>query len=424
MNKRPRLLLLSAVWPFPGHSGQQQRVYYKLKAFRERFHVTFLTFAPAEQQAAVRARLLSLCDEALVLPSCYHQSTLGKVWHRLRGGLNTVRTGLKFSNYVIGRVELSPQRVARVLQGRQFDCGVFEYWHAAASVEAFHRHGIPCVLDMHDVLWQSYRRQLAAKRWLPGPLRDRAVRRYRAREEAAWEAFDALIAINAAEQAYVREQLPHKRLFYAPMGVDLEQWPYSWQPAAPPRVAYYGGLGSPHNRRDALRCYEEIMPRVWDRCPRVELWLVGSNPPPSICALVDEDERVHVTGYVEDVQSVLRTMTAVLCPWTGRYGFRSRLVEVMALGVPVVATPDAVYGMNLEVGKGLFLGNDDKELAQFTLEVIGDSHFAEQQSKLAQRQIKQQFSYGQTYARLASQLLTFTQEFQDIRSLSVPATAR
>ena len=43
MSKKTRLLILSAVYPFPRNSGQQQRVYYKLRALRADFHITFLT---------------------------------------------------------------------------------------------------------------------------------------------------------------------------------------------------------------------------------------------------------------------------------------------------------------------------------------------------------------------------------------------
>jgi glycosyltransferase involved in cell wall biosynthesis len=218
-----------------------------------------------------------------------------------------------------------------------------------------------------------------------------------------------LITINAAEHAYVEERLPDKPLFYAPMGIDLEQWPYSWRPAEPPWVAYYGGLGSPHNRRDALRCYEEIMPRVWEQRPEVELWLVGSNPPPEMRTLDEEDARVHVTGYVEEVQEVLRTMTAVLCPWRGRYGFRSRLIEVMALGVPVVASPDAVYGMNLPDGEGLLLGKTDRDLADHLLALLTDESHAGAQSQQARRRVEEMYSFITTYERLANDLFRWLQ---------------
>ena len=66
---RPRLLVISAVLPFPGQSGQQQRVLNKIIAFRETFHTTFLTFSEAANRQSVQSRLLDFCDDAVVLPS-------------------------------------------------------------------------------------------------------------------------------------------------------------------------------------------------------------------------------------------------------------------------------------------------------------------------------------------------------------------
>src|SRR5262249_29035716 len=154
-----------------------------------------------------------------------------------------------------------------------------------------------------------------------------------------------VIAINHEELNYLRSATPSTtKLFHAAMGVDLALWPYSWSPSGKPCLAYYGGLGSPHNQADALACYQRLMPEIWRRFPDAEFWIVGGNPPETIRAL-GSDSRVKVTGFVENVQPVLSRMSLLLCPWSGIFGFRSRLIEAMALGVPVVTSPDAVYGM-------------------------------------------------------------------------------
>jgi glycosyltransferase involved in cell wall biosynthesis len=256
---------------------------------------------------------------------------------------------------------------------------------------------------MHDILWQAYARGVDSRRLLPPWLWRWLIGRYRRAEERAWTAFDRLIAINHAEQTYVRRALPDApEVFYAPMGTDLRRWPYSWQPGEP-RLAYYGGLGTPHNQRAALRCAREIMPAVWRHAPQTELWLVGSNPPESLRALT-ADPRIKVTGFVEEVQEVLRTMTAVLCPWTGKYGFRSRLIEVMALGVPVIASADAVYGMDLTEGEGLFLSDDAHGFAKRALALLNDPAFAADQSRLARAQVQDCYSYEGTYVTLMDDL--------------------
>jgi polysaccharide biosynthesis protein PslH len=323
-------------------------------------------------------------------------------------------TGLKRSNYLIADVEFTAKRVAAAVQYRRFDCALFEYWHAVACTSALREKPIPVILDMHDILWQSYDRQLG--KWPCGLhwLKQRMVKRYRSREEQAWKAFDGIIAINSEEARYVRTVIPESvALFNTPMGTDLQKWPYSWEPATPPRIAYYGGLGSRHNQFDALRCYEGIMPHIWGEFPEAELWLVGSNPPGFIQSLAKHD-RVKVTGYIENVQDILKTMSVVICPWSGTYGFRSRLIEVMALGVPVVATPEAVFGMDLQAEEGLWLAETDQGLAALSGRLLASQELAIRQSKMARAQVETKFSFEATYGQLADNLCRFALAWADL----------
>ncbi len=412
--KRLKLLVLSQVLPFPRNSGQQQRVFYKLKALREFFHVTFVTTADQSKILDIRKNLLDYCDEAIIQPSIYSQNLLTKVWYRSIGAVYQLRTSLKFSNYKVGELEFSSNRLREILNLQEFDCALFEYWHAVNSVAVFHQKSIPCILDMHDILWRSFKRQIDVRAGLPKWWKRWAIAQYKMREEAAWAKFDGLIAINRAEYEYARSMVPSNvRMFYAPMGIDISQWPYSWQPAAPPRIAYYGGLGNRFNQRDALLCYRSIMPQIWNHIPNAELWLVGSQPSNVITTLPREEPRVHVTGFVEQVQEILKTMSLVLCPWSGTHGFRSRLVEVMALGVPVVSSSDAIYGMDMQVGQGIFTSETSDEMAKICLNLLKDRLLLDQQSNLAHQQIARKFNYQETYGQLAEDILSATYEIKN-----------
>lgn len=403
MSDRLRMLVLSHVRPFPRDTGQRQRVFYTLRSAREAFHLTFATTVNGDA-AEVRQRLGGECDEMILLPSRRSSSRAAGAWHKAAGAAYALGTGLKPSNYVIGRLEFAPARAATLLDRGEFDCVLFEYWHAAASVAPFRERGIPCILDMHDILWHSYAERLKHQRHAPLWLKRRALRNYKEREEDAWRKFDAVIAINREEQRYVRERVPAStEVFYGPMGTDITSWPYSWEPSRPPRLAFYGGMKNPANQRGALQCFQEVMPRVWRDFPEAEFWVVGGNPPDSIRAMT-ADPRVRVTGFVEDAPDVLRTMTAVLCPWSGTFGFRSRLIEVMALGVPVVATPDAVHGMELAEERGLLLGLNSDELAGQAARLLKEEGFARKQSRLARLQIEGGFTVEATYGRLVSEL--------------------
>jgi glycosyltransferase involved in cell wall biosynthesis len=371
------------------------------------FHLTFATTVTDEDRQEVKTELAKTCDDVILLRSLY-QGRVGKAKHRIIGTTKNLTAGLKFSNYLVGQLEFSSERLRSLLSDNHFDCVLLEYWHASNSMHVFRDKGIPCVLDMHNILWQSYIQQLkASSGQLLGVWNRFALAKYKAQEENAWSQFDAVIAINKQELKYVRAKVPETtEIFYGPMGTDLSLWHYSWNPGEAIRIGYYGGLSTPHNQRAALQCYNQIMPSVWSKYPQAELWLIGSNPPDSLRALTTDD-RVKVTGYIEEVQEVLQTMSLVVCPWSGTYGFRSRLIEVMALGVPLVASSDAVNGMELEDGRGLLLGHNDSDLVHHVLHLLRDKNYSRHQSHLAREQVELSYSIDNTYGRLTDQLRTW-----------------
>lgn len=409
---KPRILVISHVLPFPGNAGQQQRVYYKLVALREKFHITFLTFANEKSVENIQKKLMDYVDEAIVLSSLYSSNLFAKTLYRFIGFFYRIYTSLKLSNFIIGDLEFSPRRITKAIKNKNFDIVLFEYWHSVNTVNVFRKLKIPSVLDMHNILWQSYNRQLDEIHWLPSWIKKRYVENYRRKEEKAWTIFDGLIAINKAEFEYAKSRVREEiKLFYVPMGINLELWPYSWAPIEPPRVAYYGGLGSPHNQKDAYSCYRDILPIIWQENPAVELWIVGSNPPDWISNISKEDSRVNVTGYIEQVQDILKTMTLVLCPWSGTYGFRSRLVEVMALGIPVISSREAVFGMDLENGEGIYLINSLQHMANTANALLKNFDLSGEQSKLARKQVEKLYSYQSTYIQLAKDLLIYASNY-------------
>jgi glycosyltransferase involved in cell wall biosynthesis len=400
LETKPKLLIVSGVIPFPIKSGQQQRVFYTLKALHNSFDITFLSVVPEPKNIEIRDGLSELCDDVILLPSRYSGGFYRRFFLKAVGEAYAIAAGLKFSNFLIGKVELTPKRVAEAVGRRRFDLALFEYWHASDCVPLFREIGTPCVLDMHDILWESYKKYLDSKRSFPSFYRNYALKKYRACETAAWNLYDLIVAINPVERDEVRKAvLKAVKVAYVGMGTDLGAWPFSWEPKNPPRVGYYGGLGNPVRQREAMRCYEAIMPEVWGQVPNAELWIIGSDPPETIRSL-QKDARVKVTGYLERIQDALRTMSVLLCPFSGTFGFRSRLIETMALGVPVVATRDAGYGMDLDNGQGILLLNDDREMAQACLNLLNDPEFSVNQSKLARRQVENKFSYDATYGKL------------------------
>jgi glycosyltransferase involved in cell wall biosynthesis len=403
--QKKRVLVVSAVQPFPGDSGQQVRVRNTLRALGDFFVIDFLTTVDRSAVGGVEEELRALVDHPIVLASRTSGNLAMRGATKVAGEVYCWMTGLKPSNFRLGVIEFSKRRMETHCSPDDYDLVLFEYFHAVGSVPFFREGGVPCVLDMHDVLWRSWERQLHHTR---NPVRrlfrHRLVRKYKKREVTSWGSFDAVIAISAGEAEYVKREWPDIPVLTSPMGIETGEWQRAIEPARPPRVGYYGGMSNPYNQRDAMRCYRRIMPVVWERYPDAELWIVGGGAPTQFHELAKVDPRLHVTGFVANIQDILSTLSTVLCPFDGTFGFRSRLIEVMALGVPVVASPEAVYGMGLEEGRGVVLVGDDAEFAHAVCRFLCEPEFMQDQSHHARRQVELEFSFEATYGQLARDL--------------------
>ena len=133
-----------------------------------------------------------------------------------------LRTGLKKSNYSIGRLEFSRSRIRSAVNAGTYEAVLYEYFHAVDSVGLFREAGVPAILDMHNLLWKSLEQRFDDNSTSPAWFKSASVHRYRRRENPRGKYYDALIAINRREYDVVQARLrPSQKLFYAPMGTDL-----------------------------------------------------------------------------------------------------------------------------------------------------------------------------------------------------------
>ena len=86
---------------------------------------------------------------------------------------------------------------------------------------------------------------------------------------------------------------------------------------------------------DAVKWFaEEIFPRLLPRWPNLRFYIVGRSPPPAVQELAGE--RVVVTGTVPDVRPYLRHACVVVAPLRVARGIQNKVLEAMAMGLPVV----------------------------------------------------------------------------------------
>ncbi len=139
--------------------------------------------------------------------------------------------------------------------------------------------------------------------------------------------------------------------------------------------------------------------------PEVKLYLVGNAPPPELLALVSES--ITVTGRVPDVRPYLARAAAFVSPLRLGAGIKNKVLEALAMGCPVVATPLSVDGIAVTDGHDALIADNDG-LIDATLRVLQDADLRQKLSANARILIEAQYSWmrvGQMYEALYEQVI-------------------
>ncbi|PWH19831.1 MAG: glycosyl transferase family 1, partial [Ardenticatenia bacterium] len=132
-------------------------------------------------------------------------------------------------------------------------------------------------------------------------------------------------------------------------GVDLEHFRPADGPRVPETLVLSGKMSYHANITAVFYLVEEIMPRVWARRPGVRVQVVGAWPPRSVRRLAERfPGRVEVTGWVPDLRPYLQRARLAVAPLRYGAGIQNKVLEALACGTPVVATPQACSALQVQ----------------------------------------------------------------------------
>ncbi|MFX0196254.1 MAG: glycosyltransferase [Candidatus Hodarchaeota archaeon] len=175
--------------------------------------------------------------------------------------------------------------------------------------------------------------------------------------------FDGCVVVSPDDKQFIKSFLPELNVSVAANGVDCEYYkPYSSE-AGSNAIIFTGNMSYPPNVDAVLYFYNDIFPLIRSEIPQVELLVVGADPTKEIEEL-SLDGQVTVTGFVKDIRPYFHRSSVFVCPLRIGTGIKNKILEAMAMGVPIVATSLSIRGIEISPQEHIIIADDPLEFAK------------------------------------------------------------
>jgi polysaccharide biosynthesis protein PslH len=259
--------------------------------------------------------------------------------------------------------------VRRLLEQRSFDL-IFVHCSSVAQYVADVR-GTPKILDFGDMDSQKW---LEYADYKPFPLsagyRLEGIKLEREEKRLA-RLFDLCTATTRSEWATLERYGTARATDWFPNGVDSEYFSPTDESYDPDCVSFVGRMDYFPNQECVLDFCAHVLPRLREKRPGVKFIIVGADPSPAVRKL-SELPGVVVTGSVPDVRPYVRRSAMMVAPLNIARGTQNKILEAMAMGVPVVASRVAAQGVDAIPNEHFLVAGTHAECRAAVLRVLED----------------------------------------------------
>lgn len=385
-----KILFLCHRSPYPPQSGANIRAFNMIKWLSARHELTVLSIARSPDELAKGEGIRKYChhlEMGLISPF--------KAWLQAMG---CVFTGKPSSlGYFYVRQLRAVSR--RLISEEEFDL----IWVHSSSVAqyVFDAQGPYRVMDFVDIDSEKWLRYASQRNFPLSLVYLREGIKLRRYEKQLAVKFDECAVVAPAERKILESYGTNALVTVIPNGVDLDYFTNPREDYDPHSLVFLGRMDYFPNVDGITYLCREVLPLIRREIPEVKLAIVGSNPTRRIRRL-SAIPGVTVTGGVPDVRPYLQPAAVSVVPLRIAVGIQNKVLESMAMRVPVVASSQAFDGVDAVEGEHLLVDDTAQGFATKVLSLMRDATYRRQLSEAGRRRIQERYSWPSCLQRLDS----------------------
>lgn len=356
-----RILFVSQRVPYPPDRGDRITTYHEIRILARRHEVHVASLSDSEEEAAGVEELRKICKgvDVAILPPWRSKAQAALM------AASPLPATLPYY--------FSPALAAKVAY-RVATAGI-DLIHAFSSstaqyVDAFaHLPRVMQFADLDSIKWRQM-----AKMGKPPMAWVHAAEAVRLLwyERSIAHRYDRCLVVTEEERQEMIGWIPHVRSAVAENGVDIEYFAPRPGEAEEDHLVFVGVMDYFPNEEGMEFFCTEVLPLIQARRPGCRITIVGSRPTEKVLAL-GERPGVTVTGRVEDVRDFMAKASVAVVPLRLARGVQNKVLEAMAMGMPVVASEAAFRGVRARAGEHALVADEPGQMADHVVSLLEDA---------------------------------------------------
>lgn len=383
-----KLLFHANRFPYPPYRGDKLKIYNLALELSKKHELHLLTFLEEEQDLQYLPALEKLFKEIHIVPlpkTKAYWATVQSLWNQW-----PLQVSYFYHQEMMNTID-------QILQSHQFDAVHIQHLRLAPYWE--NRTEIPRILDLPDAFSLYWQRRMDIanffKKWVTS-FEYKRLKKY----EQHIRKFELALVCSVEDLTYLKEEQNLNNVALLRNGVNLTQFPlvpHNYE--LEKYIVFTGNMDYAPNVDAVLYFHEQIWPKIQEQLPEVEWIIAGQRPVKKVKALASK--KIHVTGFVENMAEIYEKASIVIAPLRIGAGTQNKVLEAMAMGVPVVSRHIGFKGLGIQSGQGVIEANESNKFAEKCIELLTDEKIRATTGRSGQEIIQQYNSWSKISETLA-----------------------
>lgn len=397
MTRKLDVLWVSHFAPYPPKGGAMQRSYNMLKECSSFSNIHFVSLMPRSKINAfykdyskgiseVSSALKEICTSVELV----EHGRDSRKFNKLVKGLRTAISRSPYDAVALANREF--KNLLSTLEKHEFD---LVYVDTVGLLPQLPFSDLPFIINHHNI-----ESEMLSRRSLNESLPLSLFFKWQSRKTRVLEQhFVSKAKVNFVcsdlDGSKLRDLSPCETLT-VPNGVDLTYFKrrHPYDSSVCDGAIFAGGLDWYPNKSAVTFIVEEVHPLLIERQLNIELKICGKGEHSVLARAAKQNKLINAMGFVDDIRIQLEKARYYLCPITDGGGTKLKVLDALAMGVPLIANPIACEGIDVIDGEHVLYARTAEEFVSAIEKLDKDPCLASRLSKNGMALIESKYEYS------------------------------